>query len=68
MTDGSAADFEDIATYHAIERFVQAPSGQWQSSQVVRTIQKVEGFGECLDVTLEPTELPDGVGGQSESG
>ncbi len=68
VTDGSAEDFEDISTYHGVLRFVRAPDGHWQSYQLIRTIQDIKGFGECLDVTLEPVELPAELRGQEEAG
>lgn len=56
VKDGSAADQETIETFHAVDRFMRTADGHWQSTQNVRIIQDVEGFGDCLDVTVQPAQ------------
>lgn len=53
LVDGSAPAQESLSTFHAVGRFVRAPDGHWQFSENVRTIQDVDGIGQCLDVTVE---------------
>ncbi len=53
LVDGSAPAQESLSTFHAVGRFVRAPDGHWQFSETVRTIQDVDGIGQCLDVTVE---------------
>ncbi len=45
---------ESLGTLHAVERLVRAADGHWQSSELIRTIQNVDGFGACLDGRLVP--------------
>lgn len=47
---------ESLGTSHAINRMVLGPDGQWQNSELVTTIQSVDGFGSCLDVELAPVD------------
>jgi len=56
VSDGSVADQETIETFHAVDRFVRTADDHWQSTQNVRVIQDVEGFGDCLDVTVQPAQ------------
>jgi hypothetical protein len=50
---------ETIRTVHSIQRMVLGDDGQWRLSESLTTIQHVDGFGSCVDVTLTPVQ-PDG--------
>jgi hypothetical protein len=52
--DDPADRVEYIGTLHGINRLVLSPDGHWQETELVETIQDVEGFGACLDATLTP--------------
>jgi hypothetical protein len=56
VTADPSDQLETIRTLHTKQRMVRNADGQWQLSELVATIQDVNGFGSCLDVGLTPVD------------